>query len=305
MAIPGVNQFIKKLSFPFLTTEQIVRSNIGKTEKTMKALLSKLIIPDEINDLVERMQKDVGSLGYDPWGYNQESAKLGLVVLKFLYDHYFRVSAFGLKNIPKKGSAFVISNHSGQLPMDGTLIAAALATNPYGPRAPRAMIERFFPTVPFVYDLLTSMGAIIGDPINCIKMLERDEVVIVFPEGVRGSGKPYKKRYQLQYMGTGFIHIAIQTKSPIIPVGVVGCEETMPSLGSVDFLAKMLGLPYIPIAPPLPLPAKVFINFGEPLYFEGDLDDEPEMIKKVDIVKEKISKLIQDGLAQRGNRIYI
>jgi len=298
----GLESIKSIISSPFNLankTDKAIRKELSKID------LKKIVISKEASDLVDRMPKLLGSKNYDPWGYNPETAKIGLTFIKFLYDYYFRVSAHGLKNIPTSGPAFVISNHSGQLPMDGTLIGIALATNPNGPRAPRAMIERFFPTVPFVYSLLTAFGAIIGDPINCIKMLENDEVVIVFPEGVRGSGKPYKKRYQLQYMGTGFVRIAIQTKSPIIPVGVVGCEETMPSLGSIDILAKMLAVPYIPVAPPLPLPARVYINFGKPLYFDGDLDNEPEMIEKVEIVKKEINKLIQYGLSQRGKRYYI
>ncbi|MBF0450613.1 MAG: acyltransferase family protein [Candidatus Magnetomorum sp.] len=270
----------------------------------MRIVLKKLVVTKEIEALVKRMPKKLGAHGYDPWGYHQDSAEIGLSVLKKIYDYYFRVESFGLENIPKTGSAFVISNHSGQLPIDGTLISTALATNPHGPRAPRVMIERFFPTIPFVYSLLTEMGAVIGDPINCVKMLENDEIIIVFPEGVRGSGKPYRLRYQLQYMGTGFVRIAVQTKSPIVPVGVVGCEETMPSLGSIDPLARLLSIPYVPVAPPVPLPAKVIINFGKPIYLDGDIDDENEMISKVDLVKNEINKLIRKGLQQRGKRFF-
>ena len=304
-----LNQGLKKLKNVIASPFNLAASGEKAVRKELSRVLEinwrQFVVSNEVNELVERMPKALGSKHYDPWGYNPETAKIGLTMVKYLYDYYFRVSAHGLKNIPKKGSAFVISNHSGQLPMDGTLIGTALATNPNGPRAPRAMIERFFPTIPFVYSVLTGFGAIIGDPINCIKMLENEEVVIVSPEGVRGSGKPYNKRYQLQYMGTGFIRIAIQTKSPIIPVGVVGCEETMPSLGSVDFLAKMLAVPYIPIAPPVPLPARVYLNFGKPMHFDGDPDDEPKMKEMVEEVKKEINKLIQYGLSQRGKRYYL
>jgi 1-acyl-sn-glycerol-3-phosphate acyltransferase len=282
--------------------EQRMREELVRSTELMPEVLRKVLVSDEIKELVKMMPKNIGDHGYDPWGYNQETAEIGLAVLKSIYDYYFRVESYGLENVPKDGSAFVISNHSGQLPIDGTLISTALATNPNGPRAPRVMIERFFPTVPFVYTFLTQVGAIIGDPINCIKMLENGEIIIVFPEGVRGSGKPYRMRYQLQYMGTGFVRIAIQTKSPIIPVGVVGCEETMPSLGSVDPLARLLAIPYVPIAVPFPFPAKVIIHFGEPIHLDGDIDDEEEMIKKVAYVKEKINHLIQKGLKQRGKR---
>ncbi len=266
--------------------------------------LKDVVVPPEIEQLVDSMPHNLGSMGYDPWGYNPETAKVGLTVLKWMYDHYFRVEATGLENVPTNGRAFVIGNHSGQLPMDGTLIGTALATNPDGPRIPRAMIERFFPTVPFVYTFMTQCGATIGDPVNCIKMLENEEVVIVFPEGVRGSGKLYKERYELKRMGTGFVRIAIQTNSPIIPVGVVGCEETMPSFGNFKSLAKLIGTPYFPIAIPVILPAKVFLNFGEPIHLEGDPDNETQMMEKVDEVKEVLQELIDLGLEQRGERIF-
>lgn len=262
------------------------------------ALLSRLVTP-EIEAMMERMPKPVGSFGYDPWGYHEDRAKLGLAITKLLYDHYFRVTATGLEHVPASGRALLIANHSGQLPMDGMMISVAVATNPHGPRAPRSMIERFFPTVPFVGNTLQAWGAVIGDPLNAAKMLESEELVIVFPEGVRGSGKPYAKRYQLQRFGHGFLHMAIAHKVPIIPVGVVGCEETMPSLANVWPLAKLLGVPYIPLAPPLPLPARVYLNFGAPMHFEGCVTREDEIEAKVETVKEAIRGLIRTGLSQR------
>ena len=263
-----------------------------------EALYRRLVTP-ELDELFARIPKPVGSFGFDPWGYNEDSAKLALGVIKWLYDHYFRVTTHGLENIPAQGRLLVIANHSGQLPLDGVLIGAALATNPDGPRAARAMVERFFPTVPWLGNWLNSVGAVIGDPLNCAKMLEREEVIIVFPEGVRGSGKPYNKRYQLQRFGNGFVHLAMQHRTPIVPVGVVGCEETMPSMGSVTPLVKLLGIPYVPIAPPLPLPARVYLNFGEPMTFEGCPDSEDEVTGYVEQVKARIQELIERGLNER------
>lgn len=260
-------------------------------------ILKRLITP-EIESAVAKIPKPVGSFGFDAWGYNEDQFKLGLAIFKQLYDHYFRVQAFGLENIPKNGRVLLIPNHSGQLPMDGILIGIAAALNPHGPRAARAMIERFFPTVPWLGNLLNAWGGVIGDPVNCAKMLEADEAIIVFPEGVRGSGKLYKQRYQLQRFGNGFMHLAINHDTPIVPVGVVGCEETMPALYNIAPLAKLLGVPYVPIAPPLPLPARVVINFGEPMHF-GPARTEDEVTERVETVKAKIRQLIDKGLAER------
>lgn len=257
------------------------------------------LVTPELEEIFARIPKPVGSFGYDAWGYNENTARLSLGVVKWLYEKYFRVEATGLENLPANGRLLVVPNHSGQLPMDGVLIGYALATNPHGPRAPRAMIERFFPTVPYLGNLLNSMGAVIGDPLNCAKMLEQDEAIIVFPEGVRGSGKLYKHRYQLQRFGNGFVHLAMAHKTPIVPVGVVGCEETMPSIANIAPLARLLGIPYAPIALPVPLPARVYLNFGEPIRYSGPVGSEEEVTARVEEVKDRIRALIDAGLKQR------
>ncbi len=278
-----------------ITLDRLKRlAHLGPRE----ALYQQIVTP-ELDALFARIPKPVGSFGYDAWGYNEDTAKFALGLVKWLYEHYFRVTAHGLEHVPAQGRALVVANHSGQLPMDGVLIGYALATNTHGPRAARAMIERFFPTVPWLGNWLNAIGAVIGDPLNCGKMLEQDEVIIVFPEGVRGSGKLYRQRYQLQRFGNGFMHLSQQHHTPIVPVGVVGCEETMPSVANLAPLAKLLGLPYLPLSPLLPLPARVHLNFGAPMYFEGKAESEDEVTVRVEQVKERIRELIDRGLKER------
>jgi 1-acyl-sn-glycerol-3-phosphate acyltransferase len=269
------------------------------TQLASREALYRHIVTPDVEEQIARMPKPVGSFGYDAWGYNENAARLGLGVVKLLYEKYFRVTAHGVENIPTHGPVLLIANHSGQLPMDGVLIGGAMAMNPHGPRAPRAMVERFFPTVPWLGSVLTGIGAVIGDPLNCIKMLEQGEAIIVFPEGVRGSGKLYRHRYQLQRFGNGFMHMAMQTGATIVPVGVVGCEETMPSFANLSPLAKLLGLPYVPLGPLLPLPAKVYLNFGEAMCFDRTASSEEEVTARVELVKDKIRALIERGLAER------
>lgn len=260
--------------------------------------VERLVTP-EIERLVASIPKPVGSFGYDPWGYNEDRFKVALGFAKLLYDHYFRVTAHGLENIPAEGRVLLIGNHSGQLPMDGVLVGVAAATNPHGPRLARAMIERFFPTVPWLGNYMNALGGVIGDPVNCSKMLELDEAVIVFPEGVRGSGKLYRKRYQLQRFGNGFLHLAINHRAPIVPVGIVGCEETMPAVANLAPVAKLLGIPYLPIVPSLlPLPARVYLNFGKPMHF-GPQASEAEVTARVEEVKAELRRLIDLGLKER------
>lgn len=261
--------------------------------------LSRLVTP-EIEELVRRIPKPVGSFGYDPWGYNEDTFKFTLGFIKLVYDKYFRVTAHGLENVPAQGRTLIIPNHSGQLPLDGFLVGASMALNPHGPRLARAMIERFFPTVPWLGNFLNSIGAVIGDPVNCSKMLEMEEAVIVFPEGVRGSGKLYRDRYKLKRFGNGFMHLSINHNAPVVPVAVIGCEETMPSLANLKPIAKLLGMPYFPLLPVYwPLPARVHVYFGKPMTFGQGPVSEAEATMMVDQVKHEIRQLIDRGLAER------
>lgn len=262
--------------------------------------LKSRFVSDEVNRMVDALPRDnVGSQGYDPWGLNMDTAKVGFQLVRWLYEDYFRVVARGLENVPTHGRLLIIGNHSGQLPMDGVMVGYSIVSNPHGRRLPRAMVERWFPSVPFLGNLINSLGGVVGDPSNCAKMLEREEAIIVYPEGIRGSGKPYRLRYQLQRFGHGFMHLAMEHATPIVPVGIVGCEETMPSLTNITPLAKILNMPYFPLAPPLPLPAKVVLNFGQPMYFANDAKNEGEVEKRVEQVKNAIRDLIETGLAQR------
>ncbi len=258
------------------------------------------VVSPEIDRIIDALpRQNVGTQGYDPWGLNLDTAKIGFQFVRWLYEEYFRVEAFGLENVPSEGRLLIIGNHSGQLPMDGIMVGYSIATNPHGPRLPRAMVERWFPTVPFLGNLINSLGSVIGDPLNCAKMLEREEAIVVYPEGIRGSGKPYRLRYQLQRFGHGFMHMAMEHATPIVPVGIVGCEETMPSLTNIKPLAKLLNMPYFPLAPLVPLPAKVHLNFGKPMHFANDARNEGEVERRVEQVKDAIRDLIETGLAQR------
>ena len=271
--------------------------NIGKFDWRQRAW--KHLVTPEIEQLVADIPKPVGSFGYDPWGYNEDRFKIALGAAKWLYDHYFRVVVHGLENIPAQGRLLIVGNHSGQLPMDGVLVGVAAAVNPSGPRLARAMIERFFPTVPWLGNYMNALGCVVGDPANCGKMLDMDEAIIVFPEGVRGSGKPYKKRYQLQRFGNGFMRLAMAHHAPVVPVGIVGCEETMPTLINAAPLAKLLGLPYVPLTPALlPLPTRVYIRFGKPMQFE-QVATEAQVGACVDEVKNEVRQLIEQGLQER------
>jgi 1-acyl-sn-glycerol-3-phosphate acyltransferase len=267
--------------------------------KTKQNIISKIFNDNSIQDYVNVFPNRVGSQGFDAWGFNIKNMKNNMRLTKYMYEDFYKVETVGLENIPKEGRCLIIPNHSGQLPFDGMLVGYSLLTNPNGARAPKAMVERFLPTVPFIGNWLSSVGAVIGDPINCERMLDNEEAIIVFPEGVRGSNKLYKQRYQLQRFGSGFVHLAMNNNAPIIPVGIVGMEETIRSYADLKPLAKLLGMPVLPLVVPFIFPSKVFIYFGKPIYFKNDVHKESDIKERVDIVKAAIDDLLQQGLARR------
>ena len=262
-------------------------------------IISKIFNDKSIQDYVNVFPNRVGSQGFDAWGFNIKNMKNNMRLTKYLYEDFYKVETVGLENVPKEGRCLIIPNHSGQLPFDGLLVGYSLLTNPNGARAPKAMVERFLPTVPFIGNWLSSVGAVIGDPVNCERMLDNEEAIIVFPEGVRGSNKLYKQRYQLQRFGSGFVHLAMNNNAPIIPVGIVGMEETIRSYADIKPLAKLLGMPVAPLVVPFIFPSKVFIYFGKPICFKNDVHKESDIKERVDIVKAAIDDLLKQGLARR------
>ncbi len=266
---------------------------------SLKSFLKEKLVPKELDEQLDRIKKPVGSLGYDPWGFNTDTNKIVMALFSGIYNKYFRVETNGIENVPDTGPVLIVANHSGQLPIDGTLIAYAIANRKKSPRLPRAMIERFFPTVPFLGNFLNQVGAVLGDPVNCARMLDNGEAIVVFPEGIRGSGKLYKDRYQLQRFGNGFVHLAMKHNAPIVPVGVVGCEETIPAFANIKPLANLLKVPYVPVALPFIFPAKVHLSFGKPIVFKNEDLTEEQVTRRVEKVKSAINDLIAKGLDER------
>lgn len=267
----------------------------------LKDIIKNITQPEknEVDQFLTRFPNKVGSYGYDPWGFNINGIKPFVGAGKFFFENYFRVETHGLENIPAQGRCLVIANHSGQLPLDAMMLGYAMVTNDHAPRAAKGMYERFVPQVPFISSIFSQWGGTVGDPENCIKMLEKEEAVIVFPEGARGISKPFSKRYQLQRFGLGFMYMALQTKSPIIPVGIVGCEESIINFGNMDRLQKLIKFPAAPMLIPFVFPTKVIINVGKPMYFEGDASREYQVQEMVDQVKTEINHLVTKGLKQR------
>ncbi len=272
-----------------------------------------LTVDRDVDQAIDALENRTNAYGYDAWGFSPAVAKRGYTFGKRVFLPYFRPTVTGIENLPP-GRVMIVGNHSGQVPIDGAIVALACLLNGKPPRLVRAMVERWFPNVPFISDFLFRCGAVLGDPVNCRNLLLDEQSILVFPEGVRGSSKTWKKRYQLAEFGRGFMRLALQTDTPIVPCAIIGGEESIVSLYNAKTLAKWTGVPYFPITPftpflgpfgYMPLPVKFRIHFGKPLTFSGRYDDEDSVInEKADVIKSQISKLIEHGLAERKSVFY-
>jgi 1-acyl-sn-glycerol-3-phosphate acyltransferase len=212
---------------------------------------------------------NLNEFGVDPFGYDPEVVKLIAPIMMFLKERWFRCEVHGIENVPEAGRFLLIGNHSGQLPFDAAMVGTTVLSDAPKPRLVRSMVERWSAELPFVSSLFVRTGQIVGDPVSCTRLLEAEEAVMVFPEGQRGINKMFAKRYQLSAFGHGFMRLAMDTRSPIVPVAVIGAEEQAPAIADIKPLARLLGFPAMPVIfpqlMPLPLPVKYRIWFGEPM----------------------------------------
>ena len=261
-----------------------------------------------IDENLSQIPNELNEYGYDAYGMSPFWMRRVLMPFALLYRYYFRVEVAGIENLPE-GRVIVIANHAGQLPFDAAMLGLALLMEAKPPRIARGMGEYWIPQLPWVSVVAARTGTLVGTPQNCIHMLENGECVLAFPEGVRGMNKLFSQRYQLQRFGTGFMRLALETDTPIVPVAIVGSEEQHPSFANLEGVARMFGAPALPITPTfpwlgplglLPLPVKYHIYFGEPLRFDGEASDEDANIDaKVDEVKAKIAGLLARGRRER------
>jgi 1-acyl-sn-glycerol-3-phosphate acyltransferase len=267
----------------------------------------------EITERLRRIPTRLNAYGYDAWGFHPATARRATLMTALFYKYWFRVQTHGIDLMPP-GRVLLISNHAGQIAIDAAMIATACILEAEPPRIVRGMGEYWLPTVPWVNIAMVRTGSVVGTRKNCIDLLEQEEAVIAFPEGVRGMNKLIWERYQLQEFGQGFMRLALETRTPIVPIAVVGSEEQAPAIANVMPLARLMRMPAFPVTitwpwlGPLgmvPLPVKYNIYFGEPMWFEGNPSDEDEVIgEKVDQVKAVIADMLARGLEARRSLFW-
>jgi 1-acyl-sn-glycerol-3-phosphate acyltransferase len=286
----------------------------GLTQEPVRQLPLEFVLRHWRALAMRRRSPEVDEFGRDP-----RVAERFQPLLDFLYRSYFRVEVRGMGNIPDEGRALIVANHSGTLPYDAGMIMHAVQRDHPAHRPVRPLVEDFVFHFPWLGTLMNRIGGVRACQENAERLLEQDQLVAVFPEGIKGIGKLFRQRYQLQRFGRGgFIKLALGTDSPIIPAAVVGAEEVHPMLTKVTWLAKAVGIPYIPVTPtfpllgPLglvPLPTKWTIVFGEPLYFNAEYGAEAAndriLVNKLgEQVRHRIQEMIDGLLKERRSIIF-
>ena len=240
--------------------------------------------------------------GTDAWGLNVKKAKRTLETIYPIYKHYFKVRTFGSEHV-KDQNYMAIANHSGPIAIDAMLICTSFVTEVEPPRILRSMVERFVTSLPFFGPWSAEGGSVLGDRQNCINLLNRKQSVLVFPEGVRGITKDSKDYYKLQSFTHGFYRLALATKVPILPIAVIGAEEFYPFVYHARSLAKLVGLPALPISTNLiPLPSPVDIHIGKPIMPNFNLEynsPDKDIAEEVFKIEKIIQNMIRVGLKKR------
>jgi 1-acyl-sn-glycerol-3-phosphate acyltransferase len=274
-------------------------------------------LPQQLRDaadaIVRRLQ---GEYSEDEWGFDEEFAEAVFPLFDFLYEVWWRVTAEGATNVPSHGRALLVSNHAGSLfPFDASMITMALMKTHPLPRWPRFMVLDWAFALPFISTFMRRVGGIPASPYNARRVLEQDETVMVFPEGIKGTGKPFSERYRLQRFGRGgFVEVALRAGAPIIPIAVVGSEEIYPKLGESRALARATGAPFVPLTPTfpwfgllglIPLPSRWRIEFCDPIdlsEYPPEAADDPRVVFELsEEVRDTIQSKLYENLVKRGS----
>jgi len=256
-------------------------------------------MPDEIAARVDRLELPFDARGVDEYGISKWHLTIAFRALAFLYRRYFHVRAQGLEHVPPRGRAMLVGNHSGGIALDAAMVIASCFLELDPPRLAQGMAEKFINRIPFASTWTARCGHLTGLPEHALRLLESERLLLVFPEGARGTAKLWKDRFSLVDFGTGFMRLALRTKSPIVPFAFLGGGDAIPTVGNLYKLGKLIGVPYLPVTPwllPLPRPARLSVLYGEPMRVEGSGDEEDATVAGyVDRVKARIADLMEQG----------
>jgi 1-acyl-sn-glycerol-3-phosphate acyltransferase len=294
---------------PLLAMEGLGRLATALRELTGREVIDIAAMMAVVQFLYQHAEAIQGSSEtLDDFGFDPRYTESFLPVFRWIYHRYWRVETTGVELVPGHGRALLVANHAGVLPWDGAMIKTALFEEHPRPRHARAMVASVFFEMPGLAWFLSRTGQTAGHPDHAHRLLERDELVLVFPEGVKGTGKGWSNRYRLRRFGrAGYVQTAIRAGAPIIPVSVVGSEEIYPMLADLSSVAELLGLPYFPVTPtfpllgPLgmvPLPSKWRIQFHQPIRTDLCAPSDAADQRLVMALNDNIRETIQQGLVE-------
>jgi len=265
-------------------------------------------LPQRLANVAQLVSRRLrGEYHEDEWGFDEEFAEAVYPLFEFLYEVWWRVEANGVLNVPAHGRALLVSNHAGALfPFDASMILLSIMKQHPLPRWARFLVLDWAFVLPFISAFMRRVGGVPASTHNAARLLGQDELVMVFPEGAKGTGKPFSERYRLQRFGRGgFVEVALRTRAPIVPVAVVGSEEIYPKLGDARPLARAVGAPFVPVTPtfpwlgPLgmvPLPSKWRMEFCEPIQVTDYGPDAAEDRRLLFDISEQVRETIQGKL---------
>ncbi len=271
--------------------------------------------------LFQQIQRRLSTLGMsersghvDEFGMDEVVLRRARPLLDLLYDRYWRIELHGIDQVPDAGPCLFVANRSGLLPYDGLMVSHAI-WRMRSQLQPRFMVADWLITLPFVQPYLARLGGVRACRENAERLLRSREAVVVFPEGHKGAAKVFRDRYRLKRFGRGgVVRVALETRVPIIPIGIVGAEEAHPILFKWGAPARALGLPFLPVTPTfpllgplglLPLPTKWVIRIGEPISIDhlppDAVRDELLISRMNEELRSKIQVLIDMGLSDRSS----
>jgi len=267
-------------------------------------LLENLLPVDpEIAARIEALDLDFNKFGVDPYGIDKNDLARFVSMFAWFYRYYFKVDVYGLDHVPSRGRAILVGNHSGGVAIDGAMVMGSMLLDAEPPRLPHAMLDKFIHQFPGASQLMSRTGQFTGNPDQAKRLLEAGRLILAFPEGARGTAKLAKEADSLVEFGTGFMRLALETNSPIVPFGFVGGGEALPTVANLKRLGRFLGVPYVPVTKWIflvPKPTRFQLLYGKPMHFEGTGHEPDETVHAmVEEVKERIRALIRQGRALR------
>lgn len=266
-----------------------------------------LPIDPEVAARIEALDLEFNKFGVDPYGIDKNDLIRFVSAFAWIYRFYFKVDVHGLDNVPSRGRGILVGNHSGGVAIDGAMAMGSLLLDAEPPRLAHAMIDKFIHQFPGASQVMARTGQFTGNPDQAKRLLSADRLILVFPEGARGTAKLAKDADTLVEFGTGFMRLALETKSPIIPFGFVGGGEALPTIANLKRLGRLLGVPYIPVTKwglLVPKPTRFQLLYGSPMRFEGTGHERDEVVNAmVEQVKGRIRDLIRQGRALRKKTI--